>query len=154
MWPCIFFAKSVEQDQLAHTCSAVWSCSTPSAVLSLGFCQRDPHPIPVKQWLCLCNPLQDYIGLLIVLGFKATLTAKVIPWRSVTHMCFLLSHTSTNTTFLSKATDYCSHMLLQRWEAKIRRKEKSPQPGIELTTTRCDTLTTEPPGRGILYSTS
>ena len=38
--------------------------------------------------------------------------------------------------FLSKATDYFSHMLLQRWEAKIRRKEKSPQPGIELTTTR------------------
>ena len=27
-------------------------------------------------------------------------------------------------------------MLLQRWEAKIRRKEKSPQPGIELATTR------------------
>ena len=27
-------------------------------------------------------------------------------------------------------------MLLQRWEAKIRWKEKSPQPGIELTTTR------------------
>ena len=47
-----------------------------------------------------------------------------------------LSHTSTNTTFLSKATDYFSHMLLQRWEAKICRKEKSPQPGIELTTTR------------------
>ena len=32
--------------------------------------------------------------------------------------------------------DYFSHMLLQRWEVKIRRKEKSPQPGIELTTTR------------------
>ena len=27
-------------------------------------------------------------------------------------------------------------MLLQRWEAKIRQKEKSLQPGIELTTTR------------------
>ena len=27
-------------------------------------------------------------------------------------------------------------MLLQRWEAKICQKEKSPQPGIELTTTR------------------
>ena len=27
-------------------------------------------------------------------------------------------------------------MLLQRWEAKIRQKEKSPQPGIELTTYR------------------
>ena len=47
-----------------------------------------------------------------------------------------LSHTSTNTTSLSKATDYFSHMLLQRWEAKIRRKESSPQLGIELTTTR------------------
>ena len=55
---------------------------------------------------------------LVVLGFNATLTAKVISWRSVT-----LSHTSTNTTFLPKATDYFSHMLLQRWEGKIRRKE-------------------------------
>ena len=26
---------------------------------------------------------------LVVLGFNATLTAKVISWRSVTHMCFL-----------------------------------------------------------------
>ena len=47
-----------------------------------------------------------------------------------------LSHTSTNTTFLSKAIDYFSQMLLQRWEEKICRKEKSPQPGIELATTR------------------
>ena len=47
-----------------------------------------------------------------------------------------LSHTSINTIFLSKATEYFSHMLLQRWEAKINRKEKSPQLGIELTTTR------------------
>ena len=47
-----------------------------------------------------------------------------------------LSHTSTNTTFLSKATDYFSHMLQQRWKAKIRQKESLPQPGIELTTTR------------------
>ena len=39
-------------------------------------------------------------------------------------MCVsLLSHTSTNSTFLSKATNYFSHMLLQRWEAKIRRKD-------------------------------
>ena len=30
---------------------------------------------------------------LVVLGLNATLTAKVISWRSVTHMCFLaLSH--------------------------------------------------------------
>ena len=40
-----------------------------------------------------------------------------------------LSHTSTNTT-------YFSHMLLQRWKAKIRLKEISHQPGIELTFTR------------------
>ena len=45
-------------------------------------------------------------------------------------MCFLaFSH-----HFLSKATDHFSHMLQQRWEAKKRRKEISPQPGIELTT--------------------
>ena len=37
---------------------------------------------------------------------------------------------------LFKATDYFSHMLLQMCEAKICRKESSPQPGIELTTTR------------------
>ena len=41
-----------------------------------------------------------------------------------------------NTTFLSKATDHFSHMLLQRWEAKIHQKEKLPKPWIELTTTR------------------
>ena len=28
-------------------------------------------------------------GLLVVLQFNATLTAKIISWRSVTHMCFL-----------------------------------------------------------------
>ena len=28
-------------------------------------------------------------GWLVVLGFNATLTIKVISWRSVTHMCFL-----------------------------------------------------------------
>ena len=28
-------------------------------------------------------------GWLVVLGFNATLTAKVISWRSVMHMCFL-----------------------------------------------------------------
>ena len=45
---------------------------------------------------------------LVVLGFNATLTAKVILWRICVSW---LSHTSTNTTFLSKATDYFSHML-------------------------------------------
>ena len=49
------------------------------------------------------------------------------------------------TTFLSKATDYFSHMLLHRLEAKIRRKEKSPQTGIEPPGDESDTLNTEPP---------
>ena len=54
-------------------------------------------------------------GWLVVSGFNATLTAKVISWWSVKHMTVSwLSHTSTNTTFPSKATDYFSHMLLQR----------------------------------------
>ena len=51
----------------------------------------------------------------VVLGFNATLTVKVISWQSVMHMCFLaFSHQYTNTTFLSKATNYFSHMILQR----------------------------------------
>ena len=34
--------------------------------------------------------LTDTLNIwLVVLGFNATLTAKVISWRSVTHMCFL-----------------------------------------------------------------
>ena len=44
------------------------------------------------------------IGWLVVLGFNATLTAKR---GSRSCICVSwLSHTSTNTTFLSKATDY------------------------------------------------
>ena len=78
---------------------------------------------------------QNSVFELVVLGFNATLTAKVISWQSVTHVSWL-SHTSTNTTFLAKVTNYVSHMLLQRWGAKIRYKETSPQLGIALTTTR------------------
>ena len=38
----------------------------------------------------LLSPALGEIGLLlVVLGFNATLTAKVISWRSVRHMCFL-----------------------------------------------------------------
>ena len=39
---------------------------------------------------------------LVVLGFNASLTAKVLSWRSLTQMCSWLSHTSTNTTFFTK----------------------------------------------------
>ena len=73
---------------------------------------------------------------LVVLRCNATVTAKVISWRSVTHMCFLVFSHQYLHKFLSKATDYFSHMLQQRWEAKVCREESSPQPGLELTTIR------------------
>ena len=77
------------------------------------------------------------INLLLVLGFNATLTAKVISWRLVTHMYFLaFSHQYYHNFSFQSHRLLFSDMLLQRWEPKIQRKEKSPQPGIELTTTR------------------
>ena len=36
-----------------------------------------------------CDDDDEQNGWLVVLGFNATLTAKVISWRSLTHMCFL-----------------------------------------------------------------
>ena len=41
---------------------------------------------------------------------------------SLVEATFRCSIFSPFTTFLSKSTDYISHMLLQRWKAKIRRK--------------------------------
>ena len=89
---------------------------------------------PKRGILNLCFQLKNW--LLVVLGFNASLTAKVISWRSITHMCFLAFLHQCKHKFLSKATDYFSQMLQQRWEAKIHWKESSPQPGIKLTTTR------------------
>ena len=43
------------------------------------------HAKAMSTRFCFPNSLRS----LVVLGFKATLTAKVISWRSVTHMCFL-----------------------------------------------------------------
>ena len=61
-----------------------------------------------------------------------------------------LSHTSTNTTFLSKATDYFLTCFCRGERRKyagkksrLNRGSNSQTPGHE-----SDTLTTEPPGRG------
>ena len=51
-------------------------------------------------------------------------------------MCFLAFSHQYLHKFLSKATNYFSQMLQQRWEAKICRKGSSLQLGLELTTTR------------------
>ena len=54
--------------------------------------------------------------------FNTTLTAKVIPWQSVTNMCFLAFSHQYQHNFLFKATGYFSNMLQQRWEEKICQK--------------------------------
>ena len=90
------------------------------------------------------------VGWLVVLGFNATLTTKVMSWRSVTHMCFpcFLTPVLTQlffpkppTTFL---TCFCRGQRRKYAAKKVRlnRGSNSQPPGRE-----SDTLTTEPPGR-------
>ena len=87
---------------------------------------------------------------LVILEFNATLTAKTISWRLVTHMCFLVfSHQykltqlffpKPPTTFL---TWFCRGER-RKYSGKIirlNRGSNSQPPGHE-----SDTLTTEPPG--------
>ena len=76
---------------------------------------------------------------LAVLGFNATLTAKVIlSWRSVTHIVFpgFLTPVLTQLFFPKPQTTFLTCFCRGTWEAKICWKESLPQPGNELTTTR------------------
>ena len=68
------------------------------------------------------------VGWLVVLGFNATLTAKVISWRSVTPMCFLaFSHQYLhNFSFLS-------HRLLFSHASAEVRGENTPERKAALT---------------------
>ena len=94
-----------------------------------------------------------YVGWLVVLGFNATLTAKVISWRSVTHVFpgFLtpvltqLFFPKPPTTFL---TCFCRGERRKYAEKKSRlnRDSNLQPPGHE-----SNTLTTEPPGRGNIH---
>ena len=85
------------------------------------------NPFPNKPWFlhvcsrCLSKTLREKVGCI---GFNATLTAEVITWQLVTICVSRLSHTCTNTTFFSKATDYFSHMLLQRLRGENTRERK------------------------------
>ena len=48
------------------------------------------NPVRCKNVVAaLCSPRNQEVGWLVVFGLNATLTAKVISWWSVTHMCFL-----------------------------------------------------------------
>ena len=83
------------------------------------------------------------IGWLVVLGFKATLTAKVISWWSVTHIVLTqLFFPNLPTTFL---TCFCrgERRKYAGKKSRLNRGSNSQPPGLE-----SDTLTTEPPGRG------
>ena len=90
------------------------------------------------------------LSWLVLLGFNATWTAKVTSRRSVTRICFLAFSYN---KFLSKATYYFSHMHLQRWYAKIHRKESCLYRGSNSQPTGhgSNTLTTEPPERGLSF---
>ena len=66
------------------------------------------------------TPICSFI--FFVLEFGAIFTAKIISWWSVLHLCgFLLSHTSTDRTFLFKANHYFSLM------HQVRGANKSPK---------------------------
>ena len=86
----------------------------------------------------------------VVLRFNATLTANVISWRPVTHMCFLtFSHQYTNTNFFPKPPTTFLTCFSRGERRKYARKKfdlnrgSNSQPkGYEF-----DTLSTEPPGR-------
>ena len=60
----------------------------------------------------LLENILDLVGWLYW-GLTPLLTVKVIMWWSVTHMCFLAFSHQYYLNFLSKATNYFSHMLLQ-----------------------------------------
>ena len=89
------------------------------------------------------------VGWFAVLEFNATLTAKVISWRSVTHMCFLaFSH---QYYFLSKATDYFSRMFHAEIGGENTPERKFASTGYRTQSHQgheSDTFSTEPPGRG------
>ena len=65
---------------------------------------------------------------LVVLGFNATLTARVISWRSVTHICFLaFSHQYQNNF------SFQSHRLLFTNASAEARGENAPERKVAST---------------------
>ena len=68
------------------------------------------------------------VGKLVVLGFNATLTAKVISWRSVTHMCFLAFSHQYKYNF-----SFQSHRLLFSHASAEVRGENTPEREVTST---------------------
>ena len=100
------------------------------------------------QGVPLCNPCPGrFFAWLVVLGFNATIRAKVISWRSLTHMCILAFSNQHNffpvtpTTFL---TCFCigERRTYTEKKARLNRVLNSQPRGHE-----SDTLTSERGGR-------
>ena len=107
----------------------------------------------VKSCEICCRKILYIVSWLVVLGFNATLTAKVISWRWVTHMFpgFLtpvltqLFFPEPPTTFLTCFSSGEKRKCARK-KVRLNRVSNSQPPGHE-----SDTLTTEPPGRGTVY---
>ena len=75
----------------------------------------------------LCNVISSF-GWSVVLGFNATLIAKVILWRSVTHMCFLaFSH-----QYLHNVSFQSHRLLFSHASAEVR-GENTPERKVSST---------------------
>ena len=71
---------------------------------------------------------QTMVGWLVVLGFNATLTAKVISWRSMTPMCFLaFSH-----QYLHNFSFQSHRLLFSHASAEVR-GENTPERKVAST---------------------
>ena len=119
-------------------------------------CPKDHGSILL--YLTISNRIEKVKGisnknddLLVVLGFNATLTAKVVSWQLVMNMCFLaFSHQYYNNFSFKSHRQLFSHASAAvRGENTLGKKvcrnrgSNSQPPGH-----KSDTLTTEPPGRG------
>ena len=67
------------------------NCSVFAFVHAVYFCIYASGPTSnfTRHLIPLSEKGEEKVGLLVVLRFNATLTAKVISWRWVTHTCFL-----------------------------------------------------------------
>ena len=99
-----------------------------------------------NQHFLLFLPSVRPFGWLVVLRFKAFLTAKVISWRLVMHMCFLaFLHQYERLSFQSHQLLFCrGERRKYTGKKSCLKRVNSQPPGHE-----SDTLTTEQHGRGI-----
>ena len=94
-----------------------------------------------------------YGWLLVVFGFKATLTAKVISWRLVTHMCFLAFSPVLTQLFFPKPPTIFLTCFCRGERRKYTGKKVHLNQGLNSQPSghESNMLTTEPPGRGTPY---